>query len=106
MNRDERSDGDLVPNTVVLTQQRTPFTTTVNQGRNPNMVSPRQPLTLVLMTALVICFASIAGRAQQQEPAESAAGAGWLAPGVFATWEAHRDAAPDGQPATTDAAPL
>lgn len=35
---------------------------------------------------------SIAGHAQQPASVTRAAGAGWLAPGVFATWEGHRSA--------------
>jgi hypothetical protein len=59
--------------------------------------------TVGLMVLAALCLAAGRMHAQESPGRQHAAGAGWLSPGVFVTWEAHRDAAPDGQ---EDATPL
>ncbi|MEQ1757338.1 MAG: hypothetical protein ABL986_03395 [Vicinamibacterales bacterium] len=70
------------------------------------MSQSRRVFTVLLVLTAVISATSITSHAQEQAPSRNAAGAGWIAPGVFATWEAHRDAPADGQAINAEAMPL
>jgi hypothetical protein len=56
--------------------------------------SPRAGLLITRITTVVLAtiVMTMSGRAQEPAAVVRAAGAGWLAPGVFATWEGHRSA--------------